>query len=57
MLLVIRDRVTAAVKAGKTLEEAQAAGLTKEYAERWESKGRIGSAKVLIEAAYKDMAK
>ncbi len=57
MLLVIRDRVKASIEEGKSLEEAQAAGLTQEYDERWESGRRIGSSAALIEAAYADMAK
>ena len=56
MLLTIRDRVSSAIAAGKTLEEIQAAGLTKEYDERWDSGRRIGSAATLLEAAYKDLA-
>jgi glyoxylase-like metal-dependent hydrolase (beta-lactamase superfamily II) len=56
MLLVIRDRVRASIDEGMSLEEAQAAGLTKEYDERWESGRRIGSSAALIGAAYADMA-
>ena len=56
MLLVIRDRVKTAIKEGKSLEQAQAAGLTTEYDERWGSQRRIGSADALIEVAYKDLA-
>lgn len=56
MMLVIRDRVAAAIRDGRSLEEAQAAGLTAEYDERWDSGRRIGSAAGLIEAAYADMA-
>jgi glyoxylase-like metal-dependent hydrolase (beta-lactamase superfamily II) len=56
MLLVIRDRVQSSIDAGNTLEEIQAAGLTKEYDERWESGRRIGSAAALLEAAYADLA-
>jgi len=56
MLLVIRDRVSASIDEGMTLEEAQVAGLTKEYDERWESGRRIGSSAALISAAYADMA-
>jgi cyclase len=55
MLLVIRDRVAKAIKDGLTLEEAQTAGLTAEYDERWDSKGRIGSPQELLSAAYADM--
>jgi len=56
MLLVIHDRVKASIDDGMSLEEAQAAGLTKEYDERWESGRRIGSSAALIGAAYADMA-
>ena len=56
MLLVIRDRVAAAIREGKSLEETQAAGLTAEYDERWDSGRRIGSAATLIESIYADMA-
>ncbi len=61
MLLVIRDRVRASIDEDMSLEEAQAAGLTKEYDDRWESSGRIGGSAALISAAlisaaYADMA-
>ncbi len=56
MMLVIRDRVANAIREGKSLEEAQAAGLTAEYDERWDSGRRIGSAATLIESIYADMA-
>ncbi len=56
MMLVIRDRVGAAIREGKSLAEAQAAGLTAEYDERWDSGRRIGSAATLIESIYADMA-
>jgi len=56
MLLVIRDRVKGSIDEGMSLEEAQAAGLTKEYDERWESGRRIGSSAALLGAAYADMA-
>lgn len=56
MLVVIRDRVAAAIRDGKTLEEIQAAGLTAEFDERWNGSGRIGSADSLLAAAFADMA-
>lgn len=56
MMLVIRDRIASAIREGMTLEQAQGAGLTAEYDERWESGRRIGSAAALLEAAYADMA-
>ncbi len=56
MMLVIRDRVANAIRDGKSLSEAQAAGLTAEFDERWDSGRRIGSAATLIESIYADMA-
>ncbi|MGI9263133.1 MAG: MBL fold metallo-hydrolase [Woeseiaceae bacterium] len=56
MLVVIRDRVAAAIRDGKSLAEIQSAGLTAEYDERWNGEGRIGSATSLLAAAYADMA-
>jgi cyclase len=56
MMLVIRDRIGSAIAEGMTLEQAQAAGLTAEYDDRWDSGRRIGSAATLIESAYADMA-
>jgi cyclase len=56
MLLIIRDRVQSSIDAGMTLEQIQAAGLTQEYDERWDSGRRIGSAAAMLEAAYKDLA-
>jgi len=57
MLVVIRDRVAAAIKKGLSLEEAQQAGLTAEYDERWDSGRRIGGPAALLEAAYVDLAR
>ena len=56
MLLVIKDRIRAAIDAGMTLEQMQRAGLTAEYDERWDSGRRIGGADAMIESAYADMA-
>ena len=56
MLVVIRDRVAAAIRDGKSLEEIQGAGLTAEYDERWNGEGRIGSSASLLEAAYADLS-
>ena len=57
MLVVIRNRVRAAVDDGMSLEEVQSAGLTAEYDERWDSGRRIGSPAELLRAAYSDIAK
>jgi len=56
MLLVIRDRVASAIREGKSLEETQAAGLTAEFDERWDSGRRIGSAATLLETIYAEMS-
>lgn len=56
MLIVIRDRVAAAIRDGKSLEEILSAGLTAEYDARWAGTGRIGSAAAMLEAAYGDLA-
>jgi len=56
IMLVVRDRVRAAIKDGKSLEEAQAAGLTKEYDARWDTKTGRGTSAALIAAAYADLA-
>lgn len=56
MLVVIRDRVAAAIREGKSLGEIQSAGLTSEYDERWAGTGRIGSADSMLAAAYADLA-
>jgi len=55
MLLVIRDRVAAAIRDGMSLDEVTAAGLTAEYDERWDSGRRIGSAATLLETIYSEM--
>ena len=56
MMLTIRDRVAAAIRDGMSLEEIQAAGLTAEFDQRWDSGRRIGGAAALLESAYADMA-
>ncbi len=56
MLVVIRDRVAAAIRDGMSLEEIQGAGLTAEYDERWAGSGRIGGAASMLAAVYADLA-
>lgn len=55
MLLVIRDRVAAAIRDGKSLEEIQSGGLTAEYDERWAGSGRIGGSASMLAAVYADL--
>ena len=56
MLVDIRDRVAAAIREGRTLEEIQGAGLTADYDERWAGSGRIGGADSMLAAVYADLA-
>ena len=56
MLSIIHDRVRKAIKDGMSLDQAQAAGLTKEYDERWDTRTGRGTSTALIAAAYADMA-
>jgi glyoxylase-like metal-dependent hydrolase (beta-lactamase superfamily II) len=56
MMVVIRDRVAAAIRDGMSLEEIQSAGLTAEYDERWAGSGRIGGSASMLEAIYTDLA-
>lgn len=55
MLQVISERIRKSVDEGLTLEQAQNAGLTREYDERWDSGRRIGGAAEMIRAAYADL--
>ena len=55
MLVVIRDRVAAAIREGKSLAEIQSSSVTKEYDDRWAGTGRIGGAASMLEAVYQDL--
>jgi cyclase len=57
MVTIIRDRVEAAIKKGMTLEQVKAAGYTKDYDARYDTKSRIGGADSFIEAVYKSLTK
>jgi len=57
MVTIIRDRVQAAIKKGMTLEQIKAAGYTKDYDARYDTKARIGGADSFIEAVYKSLTK
>jgi len=58
MLLVIRDRVITSVADGVSLANAQSAGLTAEFDERWANRtSRIGSPEELLRAAYADLSR
>ena len=49
MVKIVRDRILDAVKKGRTLQQVQAAGLTKDY------DGRYGPPAMFIEAAYESL--
>jgi cyclase len=55
MVTIVRDRVQAALKKGMSLEQVKAAGLTKDYDNRYSAKSGLGSAEKFIEAIYKSL--
>ena len=55
MLVLIRDRVAAAIRKGTSLEQIQSGQLTAEYDERWAAAGRIGSSASMLAAVYQDL--
>ena len=55
MVTIIRDRVQAAVKRGMSLEQVKAAGLTKDYDNRYSAKSGLGSSAKFVEAVYKSL--
>jgi glyoxylase-like metal-dependent hydrolase (beta-lactamase superfamily II) len=56
MLKIVRDRILDAVKKGKTLEQVQQAGLTKDYDRRYGSTTGSWTTAMFIEAAYKSLS-
>jgi glyoxylase-like metal-dependent hydrolase (beta-lactamase superfamily II) len=57
MVTIIRDRVQASIKKGMTLEEAKAAGLTRDYDGRYGAKSGFGTGEMFVEAIYKSLTK
>lgn len=57
MVTIIRDRVQASIKKGMTLEEAKAAGLTRDYDGRYGAKSGFGTGEMFVEAIYKSLIK
>src|SRR5262245_419158 len=55
MVTIVRDRVQVAIKKGMSLEQAKAAGFTKDYDNRYSAKSGLGSAEKFIEAIYKSL--
>jgi glyoxylase-like metal-dependent hydrolase (beta-lactamase superfamily II) len=56
MLKIVRDRILDAVKKGKTLEQVQQAGLTKDYDARYGSTTGPWTTAMFIEAAYQSLS-
>jgi glyoxylase-like metal-dependent hydrolase (beta-lactamase superfamily II) len=56
MLTIVRDRIKDAIRKGKTLQEVQAAGLTKEYDPRYGSTTGPWTTSMFIEAAYQSLS-
>jgi cyclase len=56
MVTIIRDRVQAAIKKGMTMEQAKAAGFTKDYDGRYGAKSGFGTGEMFVEAIYKGLA-
>ena len=57
MVTIIRDRVQAAIKEGKTLAQIKTAGLTLDYDYRYGAKTGPGTASNFVESVYKSLTK
>ena len=57
MLTIIRDRIQDAIKKGKTLQQVQSAGLTRDYDPRYGSSAGSWTTAMFIEAAYQSLSK
>ena len=57
MVTIIRDRIQDAIKKGKTLQQVQAAGLTKDYDGRYGATTGPWTTAMFIEAAYQSLNK
>jgi glyoxylase-like metal-dependent hydrolase (beta-lactamase superfamily II) len=55
MVTIIRDRVQAAIKDGKSLAQIKAANLTHDYDARYNSKTGFGTSDQFVEAIYKNL--
>jgi len=56
MVVIVRDRVQAAIKKGMSLDQVKRAGYTKDYDARFDAKTGLGSADKFIEAVYKSLS-
>ena len=57
MLKIVRDRIFDAVKKGRTLQQVQAAGLTKDYDGRYGATTGPWTTAMFVEAAYTSLSK
>jgi cyclase len=57
MVTILRDRIQDAIKKGKTLQQVQAAGLTKDYDPRYGTNAGPWTTAMFIEAAYQSLSK
>ena len=57
MLTIVRDRIRDAIKKGKSLQQVQAAGLTKDYDPRYGVNTGPWTTAMFIEAAYQSLSK
>ena len=56
MLTIVRDRIRDAIKKGKTLQQVQAAGLTKDFDPRYGATTGPWTTAMFIEAAYQSLS-
>ena len=56
IVVIVRDRVKAALNKGMTLEQVKAGHLTTDYDARYDVKSGLGSADKFIEAVYKSLS-
>lgn len=56
MVVIVRDRVRAAIQKGMTLAQVKEAQLTKDYDARYNAKSGLGSASGFVEAVYKSLS-
>jgi cyclase len=57
MLTIIRDRIQDAIKKGRTLQQVQSAGLTKDYDPRYGTNSGPWTTAMFIEAAYQSLTR
>ncbi len=56
MVVIVRDRVRAAIQKGMTLAQVKEARLTRDYDARYDAKSGLGSANGFVEAVYKSLS-